>query len=73
MLDVIVVGLVVAAVQFDAVMGAEAGQGIVYFAASVALTMLAAQCFDGRAVWDAPREAGRSEPSPGAAEARATA
>ncbi len=57
MLDVIVVGLVVAAVQFGAVMSADAGEGIVYFAASVALTMLAAMRFDARAVWDAPREA----------------
>jgi paraquat-inducible protein A len=55
MLDVIVVGLVVAAVQFGAVMSADAGEGIVSFAASVALTMLAAMRFDGRAIWDAPR------------------
>lgn len=55
MLDVIVVGLVVAAVQFGAVMSADAGEGIVFFAASVALTMLAAMRFDGRAIWDAPR------------------
>ena len=52
MLDVIVVGLVGAAVQFDVIAVAQAREGILWFGASVVLTMLATLSFDPRAVWD---------------------
>jgi paraquat-inducible protein A len=53
MLDVIVVGLVSAAVQFDVIAMAQAREGILWFGASVVLTMLATASFDPRALWDA--------------------
>jgi paraquat-inducible protein A len=68
MLDVIVVGLVSAAVQFDVIAMAQAREGILWFGASVVLTMLATSSFDPRALWDAP-----SASAAAAATATATA
>jgi paraquat-inducible protein A len=53
MLDVVVVALVCALVQFDALGTAEPRLGIVFFGATVVLTMLAATTFDPRLIWDA--------------------
>jgi paraquat-inducible protein A len=52
MLDVLVVALVTALIQFKAVGTAEPRLGIVFFGAVVVLTMLAAMSFDGRLTWD---------------------
>ena len=52
MLDVFVDTFVVALVQLSPLMSVEPGPGVVYFMAVVVLTMLAAQSFDPRLIWD---------------------
>ena len=52
MIDVFVVTIMVALVQMGAVANVEAGQGAIYFCAVVILTMLAAESFDSRLIWD---------------------
>jgi len=52
MLDVFVVTFVVALVQLQPLMSVEPGAGVVFFAAVVVLTMLAAETFDPRLIWD---------------------
>ena len=51
MLDVLVVALVTALIQFRALGIAEPRSGIVFFGAVVVLTMLAAMSFDSRLAW----------------------
>jgi paraquat-inducible protein A len=57
MLDVFVDAFVVALVQLDPLMSVEPGPGVVFFMAVVVLTMLAAQTFDPRLIWDAANKA----------------
>lgn len=52
MLDVFVVTFVVALVQLQPLMSVEPGAGVVFFSAVVVLTMLAAENFDPRMIWD---------------------
>ena len=52
MLDVLVVALVTALIQFRALGIAEPRAGIVFFGAVVVLTMLAAMSFDSRLAWE---------------------
>ncbi len=52
MLDVFVVTFVVALVQLQPLMSVSPGAGVVFFAAVVVLTMLAAEAFDPRLIWD---------------------
>lgn len=52
MLDVFMISLMVSLMQFGALSTVEAGPGAVCFAAVVVLTMLAAQSFDPRLIWD---------------------
>lgn len=52
MVDVFVVAVLVALVQMGRVAQIEAGEGALYFAAVVILTMLAAKTFDPRLIWD---------------------
>jgi paraquat-inducible protein A len=52
MLDVLVVALVAALIQFRALGIAEPRPGIVFFGAVVVLTMLAAMSFDSRLAWN---------------------
>ena len=52
MLDVFVVTFVVALVQLQPLMSVEPGAGVIFFAAVVVLTMLAAEHFDPRLIWD---------------------
>lgn len=52
MLDVFVVTFVVALVQLQPLMSVQPGAGILFFAAVVVLTMLAAETFDPRLIWD---------------------
>jgi paraquat-inducible protein A len=52
MLDVFVVTFTVALVQLQPLMSVESGPGVLFFAAVVVLTMLAAESFDPRLIWD---------------------
>lgn len=52
MLDVFVVTFVVALIQLQPLMTVKPGAGVVFFAAVVVLTMLAAETFDPRLIWD---------------------
>ena len=54
MLDVLVVALISALIQFRALGVAEPRSGIVFFGAVVVLTMLAAMSFDSRLAWRQP-------------------
>ena len=53
MLDVFVDAFVVALVQLQPLMSVQPGLGVAFFMAVVVLTMLAAQSFDPRLIWDA--------------------
>jgi paraquat-inducible protein A len=53
MLDVFVDTFTVALVQLQPLMAVEPGAGVLFFAAVVVLTMLAADTFDPRLIWDA--------------------
>ena len=52
MLDVFVVAVLVSLVRLGFLTTIEAGEGIVFFAAVVILTMAAAMTFDPRLIWD---------------------
>src|SRR6266511_3371407 len=52
MLDVFVDTFTVALVQLQRLMFVEPGPGVVFFAAVVVLTMIAAESFDPRLIWD---------------------
>ncbi len=60
MLDVFVDTFTVALVQLSPLMSVQPGPGVVFFAAVVVLTMIAATTFDPRLIWDAAtkKEAG---------------
>ena len=55
MIDVFVVAILSALVQLDAIATINPGIAAVSFALSVIFTMLAAQAFDPRLIWDADR------------------
>ena len=52
MLDVFVDTFTVALVQLQPLMSVEPGPGVLFFAAVVVLTMMAAESFDARLIWD---------------------
>ena len=52
MLDVFVDAFIVALVQLQPLMSVGPGLGVAFFMAVVVLTMLAAQSFDPRLIWD---------------------
>jgi paraquat-inducible protein A len=52
MLDVFVDTFTVALVQLQPLMSVEPGPGVIFFAAVVVLTMIAAESFDPRLIWD---------------------
>jgi len=52
MLDVFVDTFTVAMVQLSPLMSVEPGAGVLFFAAVVILTMIAAETFDPRLIWD---------------------
>ena len=60
MLDVAVVGLTAALLQFDGLGRAEPRIGIAFFCATVVFTMLSALSFDERLIWDAATHYGRT-------------
>jgi paraquat-inducible protein A len=53
MLDIYVITILVALVQFNALATIKAGHGAIAFGAVVVLTMFAAMSFDPRLIWDA--------------------
>lgn len=55
MIDVFVVALLVALIQFDNIMSIHPGPGALSFAGVVLFTMLSAQAFDVRLLWDKER------------------
>ena len=59
MLDVFVDTFVVALVQLQPLMVVQPGPGVVFFAGVVVLTMIAAETFDPRLIWD-QRKAGHA-------------
>ena len=60
MLDVFVDTFTVALVQLSPLMSVEPGPGVLFFAAVVVLTMIAAEFFDPRLIWDShPSELAR--------------
>lgn len=61
MLDVFVDTFTVALVQLSPLMVVKPGPGVVFFALVVVLTMLAAESFDSRLLWDRPLEQGRAD------------
>ncbi|MBL8302142.1 MAG: paraquat-inducible protein A [Ideonella sp.] len=69
MLDVYVVLLLVGMVRFGNFAGAQPGPGLLAFAATVVLTMLATHGFDPRWIWEHP--APTPAPAPAPADARA--
>lgn len=56
MIDIFVIGILVALVQFGNVATVTPGMGALCFAAVVILTMIAAHSFDPRLIWDAMKE-----------------
>jgi paraquat-inducible protein A len=52
MIDIFLVGILVALVRMDALATVTPGLGATFFGAAVVLTMLAAHSFDPRLVWD---------------------
>lgn len=56
MVDIYVVTILVALVKLGAVASIEAGPAAVYFASVVVITMLAAESFDPRLMWDVLEE-----------------
>ena len=52
MLDVFVDTFTVALVQLSPLMSVQPGPGVIFFAAVVVLTMIAAESFDPRLIWD---------------------
>jgi len=54
MLDVFVDTFTVALIQLQPLMSVEPGMGVLFFAAVVVLTMIAAETFDPRLIWDTP-------------------
>jgi len=52
LLDVFVAAFTVALVQLQPLMSVAPGPGVLFFAAVVVLTMLAAEAFDPRLIWD---------------------
>lgn len=60
MVDVFVVAILVGLVQLGSAISIHAGAAAVSFAAVVVLTMLAANTFDPRLIWDAAARSGRT-------------
>jgi len=61
MVDIFIIGILTSLVSLDALATIEPGIAASYFAVSVMLTMLAAQSFDPRLIWDAIEKNGDVE------------
>lgn len=60
LLDVFVVAFTVALVQLQPLMSVAPGPGVLFFAAVVVLTMLSAEAFDPRLIWDTQQSPDRA-------------
>jgi len=58
MIDIFLVGILVALVNMDALASVRPGVGAIFFGAAVVLTMLAAMSFDPRLIWDRAERGG---------------
>jgi paraquat-inducible protein A len=58
MLDVFVATFIVALIQLQPLMAVLPGTGVLFFGAVVVLTMLAAESFDPRLIWDSSKGRG---------------
>lgn len=58
MLDVFVITFTVALIQLQPLMSIKPGAGVLFFAAVVVLTMIGAENFDPRLIWDSSNEQG---------------
>jgi paraquat-inducible protein A len=58
MLDVFVDTFTVALIQLSPLMSVQPGPGVLFFAAVVVLTMIAAESFDPRLIWDSQANRG---------------
>ena len=56
MLDVFVATFIVALIQFQPLMAVLPGMGVLFFGAVVVLTMIAAESFDPRLIWDSSKD-----------------
>jgi paraquat-inducible protein A len=56
MLDVFVATFIVALIQFQPLMAVLPGMGVLFFGAVVVLTMVAAESFDPRLIWDSSKD-----------------
>jgi paraquat-inducible protein A len=61
MVDIFLVGILVALVRMDGLATVYPGAGATFFGAAVVLTMMAAHAFDPRLIWDAGRARERGE------------
>ncbi|PIV31425.1 MAG: hypothetical protein COS35_01435, partial [Zetaproteobacteria bacterium CG02_land_8_20_14_3_00_50_9] len=53
MVDIFIIGILTSLVSLDAIATIRPGIAASYFAAAVVVTMIAAQSFDPRLIWDA--------------------
>ena len=60
MIDIFLVGILVALVNMEALATVRPGVGAIFFGAAVVLTMLAAMSFDPRLIWDRAERSGRA-------------
>ena len=67
MIDVFVVAILASLVQLNVVARIDPGPASLAFALSVIFTMLSAQAFDPRLIWDGIEAEARAETAPGAA------
>jgi paraquat-inducible protein A len=67
MIDIFLVGILVALVNLDALATVRPGVGAIFFGAAVVLTMLAAMSFDPRLIWDRAVRDGDRAKKPGRA------
>ena len=67
MIDIFLVGILVALVNMDALASVRPGVGAIFFGAAVVLTMLAAMSFDPRLIWDRAQRGGDRAQRPGRA------
>ena len=58
MIDIFLVGILVALVNMEALATVRPGVGAIFFGAAVVLTMLAAMSFDPRLIWDRAERGG---------------
>jgi paraquat-inducible protein A len=64
MIDVYVASMLTALVQFGNLMSINVGAGAIAFGAVVVLTMIAAECFDPRLIWEATDQTQATTDSP---------